>query len=989
MNRGHVLVPGDAHVERALREIGSIEGTRVATVSAFARDAAETLAGERGVASREASRLAAGAAIDLLAEAGHVRAPNDATARARFADAVDRSLGTLRRAGAAPDTLLDSGTRGGEMLALVMREVDAALAGAKLWDGRELGAIVAARLAKGDDLDAAELGDAIELRGLVAIDGDARAMLEALHAAARRRGGSGVKIELPRFADDEEDSMAVVAEPLERRWAGLADAPEIVWREVRGPTTEARSVVTARDAEGEARAAVAAILDALERGAAPERIAILTPDLDDARLEPLRAALADAGVPFREPRGRPASISAEGRVTNALLALAAGPVLRDDILEVLRTPSIHSGAWMDREGELDAAKRAASLAHRLRAVPVSVDRTGRWLVEGLARAVDDRPDERWMPHALTKLVDTSRFLANATTRRGVADRLASILETLRLGKPSRRPLAAALREETENGRGAALGALGGATRAAQAVEAALLAWRDGATALGIGEAPIDAARAAAEIGALLGNAGTAPRGAAASAASVRLVRARDLTRCEGTLDLVVVIGLEEGAFDASDADDGLVDERLRRALSVPVRPPPQAEVSATRRAELAWALAAATRVVFTHATGTDVEPAAPHRLVRAAISAGAPARREPLARVARSASIVDAHGAELSGLARGERAARDIAARVDVERARTAFFMDPGADAARFTGRFATNDAERAHLVACLGGSTPEAPIAVTAIEALAECPFRGFARRVMRLRRREDLGEVASPMERGTLVHRALHAAFDAILATSGGVDVAMAAARTAAERALIVGTAMAPLRAETIARAIDEALAVVEAALDSDDPVRFAFGERAFGPKHPPPWQALALPCAPAVFVEGQIDRIDRSADGLRARVIDYKTGSKKPTIDEHGKTRFQLAVYATVVEERLGAAAVEASYVIVRPRGVVEEHPKKAEARAGLVAGRAEALASAARVVISAWEGAGPPRPENGATCARCEARDVCRRPAVVPEADDPST
>ncbi|MEJ7734704.1 MAG: PD-(D/E)XK nuclease family protein [Polyangiaceae bacterium] len=47
----------------------------------------------------------------------------------------------------------------------------------------------------------------------------------------------------------------------------------------------------------------------------------------------------------------------------------------------------------------------------------------------------------------------------------------------------------------------------------------------------------------------------------------------------------------------------------------------------------------------------------------------------------------------------------------------------------------------------------------MTHIEGAARCPFAGFARRVLKTRRAEDLGEAADPRERGNLVHRALRA--------------------------------------------------------------------------------------------------------------------------------------------------------------------------------------------------------------------------------------
>ena len=82
-------------------------------------------------------------------------------------------------------------------------------------------------------------------------------------------------------------------------------------------------VIEAHALEGEARAAVAAALRALAAGAAPERVAIVVPDLDEERLEPLRAALGDARLPFVEPRGRPATVSPEGRVACEFLGWLA------------------------------------------------------------------------------------------------------------------------------------------------------------------------------------------------------------------------------------------------------------------------------------------------------------------------------------------------------------------------------------------------------------------------------------------------------------------------------------------------------------------------------------------------------------------------------------------------------------------------------------------------------------------------------------------
>jgi hypothetical protein len=118
------------------------------------------------------------------------------------------------------------------------------------------------------------------------------------------------------------------------------------------------------------------------------------------------------------------------------------------------------------------------------------------------------------------------------------------------------------------------------------------------------------------------------------------------------------------------------------------------------------------------------------------------------------------------------------------------------------------------------------------------------------------------------------------------------------------------------------EELLSALEA--ESADPAgwRPAFFEVAFGLD----WRADGI--APLVYrladgtslrLRGQIDRIDVSPDGRRARVVDYKTGrARSPrTPDRLGKGRaLQLPVYRLAAEallaERAGqAAADEAQY------------------------------------------------------------------------------
>lgn len=167
----------------------------------------------------------------------------------------------------------------------------------------------------------------------------------------------------------------------------------------------------------------------------------------------------------------------------------------------------------------------------------------------------------------------------------------------------------------------------------------------------------------------------------------------------------------------------------------------------------------------------------------------------------------------------------------------------------------------------------------------------------------------------------------------------------------------------------------------------MRYRLGEQRFGATAPQPWTALSLlpedgeeGAAPVVFLDGQIDRIDASVDGRRVRVVDYKTG--RVPEGEQKRTALQLPLYAAVAARALGAAEAQAIYVRVTSRGVIDEHPKRPDDRLITAEKLAERTREARRAVRALWEGRVAPRPAFLALCATCDARDVCRRPAVMP-------
>jgi ATP-dependent helicase/nuclease subunit B len=999
-----VLVPTERHVEVELARRGARAQVRV--FRDFVRDAVACLAPERAIASPHAIRLLTGQALSELRE-GRLRYPEEPPARIALAHAIDQSIGRLRRAGTMPAHLRALGSAHASLLAEVLDRVDDLLAEADLADPRSACSIVARRLRTAPSDAMTELSAAhAEVKGIVAFEPDDLAVLEALHARLREdsslvdvgRGsafaGPGVRITLPRLPM-HDDPMGPIADALERRWASLLDAPELDWETTRAPLPT--DVITARNTEGEARAVAATVLAALSRGTPPERIALIVPELAETQLEPLRAALGDARIPFCEPRGRPASSSPEGRIVLSLLAVAAGPVTREQVIELLRAPGLHAGIWTDRAEGAEATARATLLAHRLREVPVEIDRTGSLLIEGLTEMIREtrearphRESEAWMPRSLERLLNHARWLGEGvTSRREIGKRLFFLVDRLKLGRPPVREISAALRAETWSGGGGGLSlrALGEGAAAVRALREATLSLVEAAASVGLADHPSAAADFAAELNLVAQEIGVGLGGGSARAGAVRIARAADVAGLPH--DLVVVMGLGERAYGGIEGDEALLDERIRKRLPIPCRPPSARDRETCRRAELSWAIASAQRMVASFCAGDEGDLASPHRLFRWAEDAGARKHHEPASRVARRASAIDPRSAELIGLSAGAPPRPEIAERVEIEQSRLAFFLDPRAPSHAFSGRVhLDSDVAQRRLQASVGGDAPERPVAVTAIERAAGCAFAGFARRVLRIRRTDDLAESADARERGTLVHRALEAAFEGLRDEGHGSDNParlLAAARARAEQRLGLSGPMAPLRREAMRQAVGDALAVVMRAVDAGEALRFREAERKFGPDTGAPFGALELKGAslsePSVYVDGQIDRIDVSVDGRRARVVDYKTG-RVPSIDEHGKSAFQLPLYAAVVASAYGCQEVEALYVSVRQRGWIEESPKDEEQRRMLGGRRAEVGAAARRVIMGLWQGEVAPRPLKATLCARCDARDICRRPAVAP-------
>ncbi len=261
--------------------------------------------------------------------------------------------------------------------------------------------------------------------------------------------------------------------------------------------------------------------------------------------------------------------------------------------------------------------------------------------------------------------------------------------------------------------------------------------------------------------------------------------------------------------------------------------------------------------------------------------------------------------------------------------------------------------------------------LSASAFEALRACPYKFFARSVLRLGEAEELDDEIQKRDYGSWLHKVLHA-FHVERAGTGaaGLD-----ADAEAKRLLAIGDA---------ARLEDD--------IDAAAFLPFGASFAVFVPRYiawlhereRAGWAWLEgeteIVFAPAelegIEMHGRIDRIDRraGADATGPQVlelIDYKTGSASKLKELEAFEDTQLAFYAALVGSR-GSAALRASYLALDGTRGIEPiaHDEVEASAAALVAGAARELGR-----IRAGE-ALPPLGE-GSTCDFCEARGLCRR------------
>jgi RecB family exonuclease len=188
-------------------------------------------------------------------------------------------------------------------------------------------------------------------------------------------------------------------------------------------------------------------------------------------------------------------------------------------------------------------------------------------------------------------------------------------------------------------------------------------------------------------------------------------------------------------------------------------------------------------------------------------------------------------------------------------------------------------------------GALPRAPLSPTALQHWAACPFRFFLAQVLHVSEQEEPEDVLviSALERGSPIHAVLDRFFKTVRPRSTPEEPWSEADRAllreiareecdAAEAGGIAGRALLwDLERDRILDDLDRLLTDDEAMRARLGVVQVA-SELAFGLDGEPPLE-VALPGGRRLLLRGRIDRLDRSPDGRRVRVVDYKTGRVRP--------------------------------------------------------------------------------------------------------------
>jgi RecB family exonuclease len=279
------------------------------------------------------------------------------------------------------------------------------------------------------------------------------------------------------------------------------------------------------------------------------------------------------------------------------------------------------------------------------------------------------------------------------------------------------------------------------------------------------------------------------------------------------------------------------------------------------------------------------------------------------------------------------------------------------------------------------------------------KCPFKYWLSRSLKIELPVEPQEGLTPMERGTLYHRALEIFYAELIAKDQAItdlgEERGALAVMAIEKALNETESQPHFRAgefwhyqkqEIIFRLTRFIDTEYERALKQNQRWKPVAVEATFGNGKEGASPPLRLRGG-AIAVRGQIDRIDRAFLGNEPtnqfRVVDYKTGSARISAEDHNEGRtLQLPLYAMAIEKAImpGAKVEEGEYLSVssgekigalfpsRRRGEDPDAPPVD------VLGQSEALINS--FVEAIGKGQFVVNPSNPIVCKSCDHKPVCR-------------
>lgn len=714
-------------------------------------------------------------------------------------------------------------------------------------------------------------------------------------------------------------------------WPGPLAAPDAPAASTPGVSVPLR-VVSASDADEEARAAVQVVVEAARAGTPLERIAVVHPGGEHAAAL-VHHHLGAAELPWNGASPDRLSGSVVGRTLLHLLALAGGAApLRHDVFAVLAgapvrrpggglVPSVawerrsreaglvgtSRDEWQARLAELAAAKEEAAEARRAEDMEAAARRLRREAEQALE-----------LRDFVVGLLDRLDGIAALTRWEDLAEAISRLVDDYLGGERVRAAWPATERELAEQVE-AAVERLG-----------RLDAVAPGATLERF------ARSLALELDAGLGRRGRFGDGVLVGPLAMALGL---------DLDVVVVIGLAEGLLPTRPREDPLLPDRDRQAVA------PELPVAADRQGrehrQFLAAVAAAPTVVLTYPRG-DLHRTTEHvasrwllELVGARYgkrwwSAELLAADEPwLTHEASFAAAVRAEhaGARAPATEQMARLAR-VAAGGGLP-GDTAYERAQRLLAARSSPAFGPYDGN-------LGGAEVRSPaaegqlVSPTRLETWANCPYAYFVRYLLGVEAVENPEAVTSisRLEQGSLVHAVLerYVAERLEQGTAGGPEDLDALRRHIelafgqAERRGVTGRPLLWRLQRADLQDHLEAFAQADACRCASDALEPVAAELRFGFDD----GATEVQVSPdrTLRFRGSIDRVDRCATDGHLVVTDYKYSSNRkykevaaanPTASG---TLLQLPAYALTARARLDEGrlplSVTARYAFVRPDG-----------------------------------------------------------------------